>query len=219
MNRLKNYFIPLVSGVFILSLSSCSSPPTVESDNSNLPTPATTNTPLSNQLDSTPAPVESQTPIASQPNSTPPTPAPVQRQKPVTSQPLTKTGTKATPTAQAQNTISLNIYQADSQCQTLVPEKVTIPAGSPVDAAVGKVLEKASSGDFDLAGYRVNVNAKSGVATVDLRLAPDAQRQFLSLSTCEQFALFGSLRKTLVDNAQLKIKDVRFTEQGQELEL
>jgi hypothetical protein len=216
MNRLKNYFIPLVSGVFILSLSSCSSPPTVESNNANSPTPATTNSPLSNQLDATPTPVESQTPLASQPDLVP---APVQRQKPVTSQPLTKTGTKATPTAQAQNTISLNIYQADSQCQTLVPEKVTIPAGSPVDAAVGKVLEKASSGDFDLAGYRVNVNAKSGVATVDLRLAPDAQRQFLSLSTCEQFALFGSLRKTLVDNAQLKIKDVRFTEQGQELEL
>jgi hypothetical protein len=216
MNRLKNYFIPLVSGVFILSLSSCSSPPTVESNNANSPTPATTNSPLTNQLDATPTPVESQAPLTSQPDLVP---APVQRQKPVTSQPLTKTGTKATPTAQAQNTISLNIYQADSQCQTLVPEKVTIPAGSPVDAAVGKVLEKASSGDFDLAGYRVNVNAKSGVATVDLRLAPDAQRQFLSLSTCEQFALFGSLRKTLVDNAQLKIKDVRFTEQGQELEL
>jgi hypothetical protein len=216
MNRLKNYFIPLVSGVFILSLSSCSSPPTVESNNANSPTPATTNSPLTNQLDATPTPVESQTPLASQPDLVP---APVQRQKPVTSQPLTTTGTKATTTTQAQNTISLNIYQADSQCQTLVPEKVTIPAGSPVDAAVGKVLEKASSGDFDLAGYRVNVNAKSGVATVDLRLAPDAQRQFLSLSTCEQFALFGSLRKTLVDNAQLKIKDVRFTEQGQELEL
>jgi hypothetical protein len=219
MNCLKNYFIPLLSGVFILSLSSCTSPPIVESDNANLPTPTTTNSPLANQLDSTPAPVESQTPIASQPNSTPATSAPVQRQKPVTSQPLTKTGTKATTTAQAQNTISLNIYQADSQCQTLVPEKVAVSAGSPVDAAVGKVLEKASSGDFDLAGYRVNVNSKSGVATVDLRLAPNAQRQFLSLSTCEQFALFGSLRKTLVDNAQLKIKDVRFTEQGQDLEL
>ena len=219
MNCLKNYFIPLLSGLFILSLSSCTSPPTIESDNANLPTPTTTNSPLTNQLDATPAPVESQTPVASQPDSTPATPAPVQRQKPVTSQPLTKTGTKATTTAQAQNTISLNIYQADSQCQTLVPEKVAVPAGSPVDAAVGKVLEKASSGDFDLAGYRVNVNAKSGVATVDLRLAPDAQRQFLSLSTCEQFALFGSLRKTLVDNTQLKIKDVRFTEQGQDLEL
>jgi len=217
MNRLKNYFIPLIGGVFILSLSSCTSPPTVESDNANLPTPATTNTPLPNQLDSTPAPVESQTPVASQPDSIPATPAPVQQQKPVTSQPFA-TGAKTT-TVQAQNTISLNIYQADSQCQTLVPEKIAVPAGSSVDAAVGKVLEKASSGDFDLAGYRVNVNSQSGVATVDLRLAPNAQRQFLSLSTCEQFALFGSLRKTLVDNAQLKIKDVRFTEQGQDLEL
>ena len=219
MNCLKNYFIPLISAVLVLNLSSCSSSPIAKRDSTNLPTTATTNTPLTNQLDSTPTPVESQTPVSSQPDSAPSTPAPVQRQKPAISQPLTTTGTKATTTTQAQNTISLNIYQADSQCQTLVPEKVTVPAGSPVDAAVGKVLEKASSGDFDLAGYRVNVNSKSGLATVDLRLAPNAQRQFLSLSTCEQFALFGSLRKTLVDNAQLKIKDVRFTEQGQDLEL
>jgi hypothetical protein len=218
MNCLKNYFIPLISAVLVLNLSSCSSSPIAKRDSTNLPTTETTNTPLTNQLESTPTPVESQTPIVSQPDSTPASSAPVPRQKPVTSQPLT-TGTKATTTTQAQNTISLNIYQADSQCQTLVPEKVTVPAGSPVDAAVGKVLEKASSGDFDLAGYRVNVNSKSGLATVDLRLAPNAQRQFLSLSTCEQFALFGSLRKTLVDNAQLKIKDVRFTEQGQDLEL
>lgn len=208
MNRPKNYFIPLMSGILVLSLSSCSSPPTAKND-SPIPTAETTSTPLTNQLDSTPS--ESQTPAT-------PTPPSVQRQTPNKSQP-TPTGTSATVTTQPQNTVSLNIYQADAQCQTLVPEKVAVPAGSPVDAAVGKVLEKASSGDFDLAGYRVNVNTKNRVATVDLRLAPNAQRQFLSLSTCEQFALFGSLRKTLVDNSQLKIKDVRFTEQGQELEL
>jgi hypothetical protein len=86
-----------------------------------------------------------------------------------------------------------------------------------VDAAVGTVLKEAASGDFDLAGYRVNVNANSRVATVDLRLSPDSQRKFVSLSTCEQFALFGSLRKTLTANSQLNLKDVRFTQQGQEI--
>jgi hypothetical protein len=96
---------------------------------------------------------------------------------------------------------------------------VAVPAATTVNAAVGKVLDKASSGDFGLAGYRVNVNAKSGVATVDLRLSPDSRRQFASLSSCEQFALFGSLRKTLTNNSQLKIKDVRFTEQGQQIVL
>lgn len=126
---------------------------------------------------------------------------------PLTTQPLNA----------ATQTLTLNIYQADSQCQALVPKPVAIPAGAPVDAAVGKVLEQAESGDFDLAGYRVAVN--SGVATIDLRLSPDAQRRFVSLSSCEQFALFGSLRRTLTDNSQLNIKDVRFTEQGQELTL
>ncbi|NEQ15875.1 MAG: sporulation/spore germination protein, partial [Moorea sp. SIO3E2] len=33
------------------------------------------------------------------------------------------------------------------------------------------------------------------------------------------FALFGSLRKTLTANSQLNIKDVRFTEQGEDIYL
>jgi hypothetical protein len=50
-------------------------------------------------------------------------------------------------------------------------------------------------------------------------LSPNSRRQFVSLSTCEQFALFGSLRKTLTDNSPLKIKGVRFTERGQDIVL
>jgi hypothetical protein len=64
-----------------------------------------------------------------------------------------------------------------------------------------------------LSGYRVRVN--NGVATVDLRLSPQSKRNFVSLSSCEQFALFGSVRKTLTNNSQWKIKEVRFTEKGE----
>ena len=116
-------------------------------------------------------------------------------------------------------TITLTIYQADNQCQGLVPEKVATIADNPVDEAVGKVLKKTDSGDFNLAGYRVKVNPKNYVATVDLRLPPNSKRQFISLSNCEQLALFGSLRKTLTSNEQLKIKDVRFTNQGAKISL
>jgi hypothetical protein len=94
---------------------------------------------------------------------------------------------------------------------------VDVPAENPAQAAVGKVLKQADSGDFDLAGYRVKVNPESRVATVDFRLSPNSKRQFSSLSSCEQFAMFGSLRKTLTDNTQLKIKNVRFTNQGAEI--
>ena len=74
-------------------------------------------------------------------------------------------------------------------------------------------------GGQDLAGYRVNLDLNKRVVTIDFRLSPDSKRQFVSLSMCEQFTLFGSLRKTLTDNPQLKIKDVRFTNQGQEIRL
>lgn len=117
------------------------------------------------------------------------------------------------------NAIALNIYHPDSQCQTLIPEKVTVSAETPITHAVGKVIESSSSSDFDLAGYRVNLDFNKRIVTIDFRLAPNSQRQFVSLSMCEQFALFGSLRKTLLDNPQLNITNVRFTHQGREIKL
>jgi len=111
------------------------------------------------------------------------------------------------------------IYKADTQCNSLVAEKITIPAERQIEAAVGKVLERRNTGDFDLAGYRVILNANSGIATVDLRISPDSQRTFASLSNCEQMALFGSVRKTLTSNLGWKIQDVRFTAQGEEIYL
>lgn len=94
-------------------------------------------------------------------------------------------------------------------------EKTAVSASQPIAGAVGKVLENADSADFSLSGYRVNV--VSGVATVDLRVAPDSKRKLVSLSSCEQMAIFGSLRKTLTSNAQWKIKSVRFTDRDKEV--
>ncbi|MCS6794155.1 MAG: hypothetical protein N3E45_01570 [Oscillatoriaceae bacterium SKW80] len=65
----------------------------------------------------------------------------------------------------------------------------------------------------------MRVAAKTGVATVEMRLSPNSKRQFVSLSSCEQFGLFGSLRKTLTSNPAWKIKEVRFSEGGKEIEL
>lgn len=117
------------------------------------------------------------------------------------------------------NTVSVTIYEADSQCNELIPNKVAVPAGDSLQAAVGKVLEPYDTKDFDIAGYEVSVAAKTGVAIVDMRLDPNSKRQFVSLSSCEQFGLFGSLRKTLTSNPAWKIKDVRFSDRGKEIEL
>ncbi len=119
-------------------------------------------------------------------------------------------------TSAQQDNTTVTVYQIDNQCNSLVPEKVAVSKTNTIEAAVGKVLDMSSSSDFDVAGYRINVNS-SGLATVDMRLAPNSKRQFVSLSSCEQFAIFGSLRKTLTENSQWQVRDVVFTEQGQEI--
>lgn len=118
-------------------------------------------------------------------------------------------------------TTTVTIYKADDQCLNYVPQQVQVPADRPIEAAVGKVLgiEGNGAGEFDMAGYRVSVNEQTGVATVDLRMNPASKRGLVSLSVCEQFALFGSLRETLIKNPQWQIKTVRFTERGQEIVL
>lgn len=137
------------------------------------------------------------------------------------SPPATTTTTAPSPISeqpQSANPVNVTIYKADAQCQELIPQTVLVSAEEPIEAAVGKVLQERGTVDFDLAGYRVSVNENTGVATVDLRLDPNAERQFVSLSSCEKFSLFGSLEKTLTSNPEWEIDTVRFTDRGVEIE-
>ncbi len=111
--------------------------------------------------------------------------------------------------------INTTLYTSNTQCQELIPKPVSVSNKEPVTSVVTKILEQRDTADFSLSGYRVSI--KDGVATVDLRISPHSQRQLTSLSSCEQFALFGSLRKTLTSNAQWNIKKVRFTELGKDI--
>ncbi len=115
-------------------------------------------------------------------------------------------------------TVRVNLYQPDIECKKLIPEPVAVARDRAMDAAVSKVLQERNSADFTVAGYRINID-DDGVATVDLRLKPDSRRQFISLSMCEQFALFGSLRETLINHPDWKIKAVQFTERGELIQL
>ena len=113
--------------------------------------------------------------------------------------------------------IPMTVYQADSQCQAFVSQQVSVPRNQPLESAVGQVLKQTNNGDFEISGYRLSINSKTRVATVDLRLPTNPSRNFASLSSCEKFALFGSLRKTITSNRVLQIKDVKFTNQGAEI--
>ena len=77
-----------------------------------------------------------------------------------------------------------------------------------------------SAGDlnaFKLDGYQVNIDGNTAI--VDMRLAPGSQRQFVSLSSCEQRMLFGSVEETLLNNADWDVDAVKFTNAGKELVL
>ncbi|MFO5493719.1 MAG: sporulation/spore germination protein, partial [Cuspidothrix sp.] len=119
--------------------------------------------------------------------------------------------------AMSGKTTNITLYTSDAQCQKLIPKQAEVSAQTPINGAIGQIFKEQNTADFSVSGYRVNV--KNGIATVDLRISPNSKRQIASLSSCEQFALFSSVRKTLISNSQWKIKDVRFTERGEDITL
>ena len=117
----------------------------------------------------------------------------------------------------SKKTSNVTLYTSDAQCQELIAKKVQVSAVKPMNEAIGKIFKEQNTADFSVSGYRVN--KKNGIVIVDIRLSPESKRQVSSLSSCEQFALFSSIRKTLISNAQWKIKEVRFTERGKDIML
>ncbi|NES87352.1 MAG: sporulation/spore germination protein [Moorea sp. SIO2B7] len=222
MNSIKKRLTSLITGMIVISLTGCSFSSTDKSapDVSVSPTPSnsiSTSKNNPNKVSENNTNESTQNQSIELKSSSIPTPTP-------TATPTPKITPKITPQpVKAENTdietVTVTIYHIDDQCSTLVPKKIAVPKNNSLEAAIGKVLEEVNSGDFDLVGYRVNVNQKSGLATVDLRLSPDSQRKIVSLSNCEQFAIFGSIRKTLTGNKQWKVKDIRFTEKGKEIYL
>jgi hypothetical protein len=112
----------------------------------------------------------------------------------------------------ASKTVALDIFRLDNQCNKFISEKANVPADQRVTQAIAQILRNNEGTNLDLSGYRVKV--ASGVATIDFRVASDSQRSLASLSNCEQLALYGSIRRTLIGNRELRVKSVRFTDRG-----
>ena len=192
----KRYILPLMLSAMAIAASSCGSNPSVDS------------------VGETPS---DESPVASSPFPTPSS----QIQTP-------ETGITATPSPYRTETPNQNktgnlknsditLFTSDLQCQNLVPQKVSVSANEPVKDAVGKIIAAKNTADINISNYRVNL--KNGVATVDFRIPPDSPRQLVSLSSCEQFALFQSIEKTLTSNPKWNIRNVRFTQSGEEIYL
>lgn len=123
-----------------------------------------------------------------------------------------------TPSPIVAATPTVKVYRANGDCATLAAELVSVPEETLVHA-VGAAIDHFSTADFPITGYRVNHNRETQTVTVDLRLPPDAPRPFASLSPCEQFALFGSIRQTVTQFEPEAVQGVDFTTQGQSIAL
>lgn len=114
------------------------------------------------------------------------------------------------------NTVTVTVYEPDSECKTLIGKQIVLPAENSLLVAVSQVLEQEYTSDLNF-GYRVSVDRNTGKAIIDLRVSPNSKRTLTSMSTCEQLAIFGSLRQTLTANPVWKVKQVQFTSRGAEI--
>ncbi len=111
--------------------------------------------------------------------------------------------------------VTVSVYTIDNQCNDFVEQAVQVPNEGAITEAVGEAMSGLDYNAFKLEGYQVNING--GTATVDMQLAPSSQRQFISLSSCEQRSLFGSVEKTLLNNTDWDVTAVKFTNNGKEI--
>jgi len=114
------------------------------------------------------------------------------------------------------NTVTVTVYEPDSECKTLVGKPIVLPAENSLFAAVSRVLDEQFTSDFNFS-YRVSVDRDLGKAIINLRVSSNSKRTLTSLSTCEQLAIFGSLRQTLTANPVWKVKQVQFTSKGADI--
>ena len=196
-------------GSLMGSLVSCSSAPNPSNTSQATPTPTIS-----------PSPNSTNSPFFSSPNNQTPNDPSLGKENPTPAKPLNPEVTKSpkSPSSAAKNTVSINIYQVDNQCNDFIAERMDVPQNNSLDMAVSKVIEKSNINEFSLSNSKVTIDPQ-GIATIDFQVASNSKRRFISLSSCEQFNLFGSLRKTLIDNPDWQIKDVRFTEGGKEIVL
>lgn len=138
---------------------------------------------------------------------------PAEPDKPATAQP----DGSADQDKQPSDMVTVSVYSIDDQCNDFVEESVQVPSDQAISEAVGKAMNSVDYNAFKLAGYQVKMNGRTAV--VDMQLAPGSERQFVSLSSCEQRALFGSVEETLLNNDDWGVESVKFTQGGKEIVL
>mgnify|MGYP005844743305 CR=1 FL=1 len=114
--------------------------------------------------------------------------------------------------------VGVIIYRVDRQCQTLVGSPTEVSRTTALEMTIRQILQQPNLTEVPLM-YRVEVDPQRQAVTIDFRVPPQSHQRITSLSVCEQLAIFGSLRQTLLKNPQLRVNQVYFTERGREIAL
>ncbi|MBE9141302.1 hypothetical protein IQ254_29620 [Nodosilinea sp. LEGE 07088] len=115
--------------------------------------------------------------------------------------------------------VAVDLYTLDSTCETYQVEPIQVPRFQSMENTVGLILAEQAIPYFTLSGYRASYDLETKTATIDLRVARTSRRVLQSLSLCEQKAMLGSLRETLIHQPDWNIDAVVFTDRGNDLVL
>lgn len=113
--------------------------------------------------------------------------------------------------------IAIALYTPNDQCSAFITEEVLVPRQTDLPATIELILSTQEIPLFELTGYRLNLEPETNTAIIDLRVSRTSPRLLQSLSFCEQQALLGSLKETLVNHPNWGIEQVEFTNRGHRL--
>ncbi|OKH44667.1 hypothetical protein NIES30_21885 [Phormidium tenue NIES-30] len=115
--------------------------------------------------------------------------------------------------------VAVDLYTLDDRCESYQAEPIQVPRTQSMENTVALIMAEQAIPELNLSGYRTSFDPETNTVTIDLRVARSSRRVLNSLSVCEQKALLGSLRETLINQPDWKIEAVVFTNRGNPLVL
>lgn len=116
--------------------------------------------------------------------------------------------------------IPTTIYLPDPETYRLVPQTIPVDADAPVAGIVGQIISSYDGQDVGIEGYDVAVDQPNQIARVNFDVNSDRNgREFYSLSSANQVALFESIRETLLTNPDYQINEIIFSANGESFEI
>jgi hypothetical protein len=115
--------------------------------------------------------------------------------------------------------VAVDPYTAKATCEGYAIEPIQVPRQQSMENTVDLILAEQAIPDLTLSGYRTSFDPETKTVTIDLRVARNSRRVLQSLSVCEQKALLGSLRETLLNQPDWQLEAVIFTNRGNSLAL